>query len=57
MKDTKQINNSLKQKENNIKTILTWNYNPYKIEEDIFSQPISDKEKELARKIFNKKDC
>ena len=57
MKDTKQINNSLKQKENNIKTILSWNYNPYKIEEDIFSQPISDKEKELARKIFNKKDC
>ena len=56
MNETKKTNNSLEQKENK-NIALNWEYNPYKIEEDIFSKPISEKEKELARKIFNNKDC
>ena len=37
-------------KKTNTSVALNWEYNPYKVEEDIFSKPLSKKEKEYIKK-------
>lgn len=37
-------------KKTNTSVALNWKYNPYKVEEDIFSKPLSKKEKEYIKK-------
>lgn len=37
-------------KKTNTSVALNWKYNPYKVEEDIFSKPLSKKEKEYKKK-------
>lgn len=38
-------------KKTNTSVALNWKYNPYKVEEDIFSKPLSKKEKEYVKNI------
>lgn len=38
-------------KKTNTSVALNWEYNPYKVEEDIFSKPLSKKRKRIYKKI------
>ncbi len=38
-------------KKTNTSVALNWEYNHYKVEEDIFSKPLSKKEKEYIKNI------
>lgn len=37
-------------KKTNTSVALNWKYNPYKVEEDIFSKPLSKKRKRICKK-------